>query len=188
MDRVALGIYLCALRRKRRWSRVALARRAGVSVALVTSLEEKTSDVRLDVLYYICAALDTSLYLVFRTVEALTEEELRTMAEEPDHYRKGNETERRYAWIYPFPQVNGRVVELRKAQGMSYRALARKAGISVPAMACIEEDKYLPRLGVLVKICDALAISLSEFFVNQRPIRRVVEFRRPTAFSSGESV
>lgn len=63
-------------------------------------------------------------------------------------------------------RILGRIVEqfkkLRLANGMSHEELARKSGVSRPAISHIEGGKRKPSLHMSLKIADALGKELSE--------------------------
>ena len=55
-----------------------------------------------------------------------------------------------------FKELPGRIEQLRTAAGMSKRALATRAGLSPAAVLRIERGEYLPNLGTLQDLADAL--------------------------------
>ena len=61
-------------------------------------------------------------------------------------------------------EVSSRIVQLREMQGISTNKLAGKAGISQSYLRDIELGKKNPTIEMLSYICDALKISLKEFF------------------------
>ena len=50
--------------------------------------------------------------------------------------------------------------EKREKKGLSQSALARRVGVSQPAINQIESGVRTPSLALLMKICDALEISM----------------------------
>lgn len=56
-----------------------------------------------------------------------------------------------------------RLAALRKARGLSQRALAQAAGISQALVAELERGKHPPSKGSLEKLAAALSVSKSEF-------------------------
>ena len=60
--------------------------------------------------------------------------------------------------------ISKRIIQLRESQGFSTNKLANKAGISQSYLREIELEKKNPTIEVLSYICDALKISLKEFF------------------------
>jgi transcriptional regulator with XRE-family HTH domain len=61
--------------------------------------------------------------------------------------------------------IASKIVKLRKSLGMSQYALYKKAGISQGALSEYESGKKTPGVDVLEKICTALGMSLSDFFI-----------------------
>lgn len=64
-----------------------------------------------------------------------------------------------------------RLRELREAQALSQRALAKRAGVSHGVVSLIEQNKTSPSVGLLKKILAGVPISLASFFegpANQR--------------------
>ncbi len=60
--------------------------------------------------------------------------------------------------------VGGRITELRKKKGITTNRLAYLAGISQSYLRDIELGKKNPTVEVLSYICEALDITLSDFF------------------------
>ena len=60
--------------------------------------------------------------------------------------------------------VATRIDELRVAQDLSLRALAKKSGVSFSKMSDIISGNKIPTVYTLHGICTALSISLSDFF------------------------
>ncbi|WP_422446614.1 helix-turn-helix domain-containing protein [Thermoanaerobacterium sp. DL9XJH110] len=60
--------------------------------------------------------------------------------------------------------VGERIRQLREKLGLSNRQLALKAGLSQPVMYRIENGYRRVDIETLEKICDALGITLAEFF------------------------
>ena len=60
--------------------------------------------------------------------------------------------------------VASRIDELRVAQDLSLRALAKKSGVSFSTMSDIISGNKIPTVYTLHGICTALSISLSDFF------------------------
>lgn len=57
-----------------------------------------------------------------------------------------------------------RIKELRKANSLSQERLALNAGIATAYLGLIERGKRNPTVVTIENICDALGISLAEFF------------------------
>ena len=57
-----------------------------------------------------------------------------------------------------------RLTERRKAQKLSQRGLAVKAGVSQALVAELERGKHPPSKGSLTKIADALGMAETDFF------------------------
>lgn len=64
--------------------------------------------------------------------------------------------------------VGKRIVNLRLKQGMSTNKLANLAGISQSYLRDIELGKKQPTVEYLSYICDALKISLKDFFDEEK--------------------
>lgn len=60
--------------------------------------------------------------------------------------------------------IGKRIRDLREKQGLSNRQLAVKAGISQPVMNRIENNNRKADIETLEKICEALGITLVDFF------------------------
>ncbi len=60
--------------------------------------------------------------------------------------------------------VSKRITQLREARGMTTNKLANRAGISQSYLREIELSAKNPTVETLSYICDALGISLAEFF------------------------
>ena len=57
-----------------------------------------------------------------------------------------------------------RVTELRESQGLKITALANLSGIAQSSLSYIESGKNNPTIDTVSKICDALGITLVDFF------------------------
>jgi transcriptional regulator with XRE-family HTH domain len=60
--------------------------------------------------------------------------------------------------------VAQRLRQLREAQQMSMRALARRSGLSANALSMIERGRVSPSVSTLYKVADALGVSITRFF------------------------
>ena len=60
--------------------------------------------------------------------------------------------------------VGERIRQLRENLGLSNRQLAKKAGLSQPVMNRIENGNRKADIETIEKICDALEITLTDFF------------------------
>ena len=60
--------------------------------------------------------------------------------------------------------IGMRLQALRKAQGLSYRRLAEKVGISYNGLAAYEKDKEMPSFLNVVKLCRYFDVPL-EYFI-----------------------
>lgn len=60
--------------------------------------------------------------------------------------------------------VGSRIVEIRQQKGLSQYKLYQLAEISQAALSDIESNKKSPTIITLEKICNALEITLAEFF------------------------
>jgi transcriptional regulator with XRE-family HTH domain len=60
--------------------------------------------------------------------------------------------------------IGKRIRNLRKSKNMKVKELAQKAYISQPYLSDIENGRTTPSLDKLTTICDALGITLAEFF------------------------
>lgn len=61
-------------------------------------------------------------------------------------------------------KIGERIRNLREAKNLKVTELAKKAYISQPYLSDIEKGRTMPSIDKLKTICDALEISLSEFF------------------------
>ncbi|MCL6445042.1 MAG: helix-turn-helix domain-containing protein [Alicyclobacillus sp.] len=61
-------------------------------------------------------------------------------------------------------KVHERIVEIRKALGMSGNQLAKTSGIAQSTISAIESGKTSPTIDSLERICAAFGITLSDFF------------------------
>ena len=64
--------------------------------------------------------------------------------------------------------VGARIKELRIKSGYSQNALAEKAGVSQTHLRRIELEQADVTVGYLQLICDALGISISDFFFSEQ--------------------
>ena len=64
--------------------------------------------------------------------------------------------------------LSKRIVQLREIRGISTNKLANKAGISQSYLREIELGSKNPTIEILSYICEALNISLSQFFSDQK--------------------
>ena len=74
-------------------------------------------------------------------------------------------------------EVGKKVRELREQAGITQNALATRAGIAPSYIPAIEQGKKCPTVQTLSYICDALNISLSEFFndaTEQKEIEKII--------------
>ncbi len=60
--------------------------------------------------------------------------------------------------------LGSRIKMARTAAGLSLRALAEKAGVSAMAISKYENGKDIPRSGVLIRLAEALGVSVDYFF------------------------
>ena len=65
--------------------------------------------------------------------------------------------------------ISKRIVQLREAKNMTTNKLANAAGISQSYLREIELGKKNPTVEVLSYLCDALKISLKDFFAENNP-------------------
>lgn len=65
-------------------------------------------------------------------------------------------------------ELNERIISLRESIGISTNKLANKAGIAQSYLRDIELGKKNPTVEVMSYICDALGISLADFFVEDK--------------------
>jgi transcriptional regulator with XRE-family HTH domain len=78
----------------------------------------------------------------------------------------------------PARAVANRLVAYRAAHGLSQSALARRLGMSQPAVARLEMGEHLPTLTTLARIARALDIEIAVDFL---PARRESVLIRPDA-------
>jgi transcriptional regulator with XRE-family HTH domain len=63
-----------------------------------------------------------------------------------------------------YKQIGERVIEARKAKGMSQEKLAEESGIDRSHMGFIEQGRRKPTVSTLFKIAESLGISLEQLF------------------------
>lgn len=73
--------------------------------------------------------------------------------------------------------VPKKIAELRRASGLSQNALAKKAGIGQSTVREIELGTKSPNVITLEKICDALGLTLAEFFATDSGLSTVAAHR-----------
>ncbi len=67
--------------------------------------------------------------------------------------------------------LGARLRQLREAQSLSQRELAKRAGVSNAIISMIEQNRSSPSVGLLKKLLDGLPISLASFFALREPPR-----------------
>jgi transcriptional regulator with XRE-family HTH domain len=73
--------------------------------------------------------------------------------------------------------VGARLRELRLAEGLSQRALAKRAGVSNATVSMVEGNRVSPSVSGLRQILSGIPISLSDFFAETKSDREQVVFR-----------
>ncbi|WP_213996162.1 MULTISPECIES: helix-turn-helix transcriptional regulator [Tepidanaerobacter] len=63
--------------------------------------------------------------------------------------------------------IGARLKELRTSRNITITALANKVGLTREHLSNIERNVNMPSLQTLQKICDALDITLAEFFSDE---------------------
>lgn len=76
--------------------------------------------------------------------------------------------------------IGARIREIRKANGQKLINIAESAGLSQPFISEIERGIKVPSIEALQAICNALGVSLSEFFAEDKveiepELRRLIE-------------
>lgn len=61
-------------------------------------------------------------------------------------------------------KIGERISNLRTTQGVSMNRLAKTAGVTQPFISGIEKGEKSPSIKVLLNICNALGVTLTEFF------------------------
>ena len=74
--------------------------------------------------------------------------------------------------------IGDRILQARKAAGLSMRALAEKAQISAMAISKYENNKSTPSSGVLLSLADALGVRVEYFFRASKVQLKEVEYRK----------
>ena len=90
---------------------------------------------------------------------------------------------------FPFVDVGQRLREIRAAQGLSIRDLAKKSGLNVNTLSMIENGKNSPSLETLQQLSLALETPIVAFFEDSTPRNQIVHYKanqRPSvAFAHG---
>lgn len=73
--------------------------------------------------------------------------------------------------------VGGRLRYVRERQGLSQRALAKRAGITNSTVSLIESGRSNPSVGALKRILDAVPIGIAEFFALEPEQDQTVFYR-----------
>ncbi len=73
--------------------------------------------------------------------------------------------------------VGGRLREVRQAQGLSQRALAKKAGVSNATISMIEANRVSPSVSALKQILAGIPMSITAFFSEADEDTEQVVFR-----------
>jgi HTH-type transcriptional regulator, cell division transcriptional repressor len=55
-----------------------------------------------------------------------------------------------------------RMARLRKAAGLSQPQLAKKSGVPLGTLRCLEQDRRIPRLDTFIALADAIGCTLDE--------------------------
>lgn len=63
-----------------------------------------------------------------------------------------------------YKQIGERIIDARKARGMSQEKLAEESGIDRSHMGFIEQGRRKPTLSTLFKIAHSLGITLEQLF------------------------
>ncbi|MBC5788335.1 MULTISPECIES: helix-turn-helix domain-containing protein [Clostridiaceae] len=63
--------------------------------------------------------------------------------------------------------IGTRLRELRRSKGLSQEQLALRADITTAYLGQVERNEKNPTVVIMEKLCNALEISLSDFFSNQ---------------------
>lgn len=63
--------------------------------------------------------------------------------------------------------IHKRILELCQQKQWSFYRLAKESGFSQSTLKSITKEKYMPNLYTINKICNALDISLSDFFKSE---------------------
>lgn len=74
--------------------------------------------------------------------------------------------------------IGDRILQARKASGLSMRALAEKAQISAMAISKYENNKSTPSSGVLLSLAGALGVRVEYFFRTSKVQLKEVEYRK----------
>jgi HTH-type transcriptional repressor of puuD len=72
-------------------------------------------------------------------------------------------------------ETNKRIEGLRAKAGFSKRELARRAGLSATHIGQMESGQKNPTVDVLSRVCEALGISLAEFFAGDSDMAALPE-------------
>lgn len=89
------------------------------------------------------------------------------------------------------PGIGAHLKEVRKAKGLSARAVAIRAGISPSVLSRLEADQSSPTLSTLIRVTDALGESMSKIFDDRDtrgPVVRAVDRRRVSSQGATDSL
>jgi DNA-binding XRE family transcriptional regulator len=78
----------------------------------------------------------------------------------------------------------GRIKWLRKKAGISIKSMARRTGVSRPALAEIEADRTKPSLYTAIRICEVLGVSL-DYLVGRKGPQSPPGPPEPPPFEAG---
>lgn len=89
----------------------------------------------------------------------------------------------------PAPLVGRRLRALRQERGLTLRGLAERSDLSFNTLGLIEHGKTSPSVSTLQQLAAALAVPITAFFEEDRPLQAVIfnprDLRRDTAFAHG---
>lgn len=82
--------------------------------------------------------------------------------------------------------LGSEVRKLRKAKGMSGRALAKEAGITAGFVSQMEQGQVMPSVATLLKVCSALEVAIGELFEVSPGSQQIVKASERPNFSYPE--
>ena len=72
------------------------------------------------------------------------------------------------------PQIGSKIRQLRKAKNLNIAELSNMTGLSTGLISQIERDKVVPTINAMLKIVNALGVTMGYFFDEEKDISAIV--------------